>query len=242
MGSLVCRAARQTGKGGSNEVTPEVCAECEAGRVFREVGCDSVTPRIWITRTMSGPSAIIESLFCGKLRRSTTLDACMKCNLVVAPTTRELVTAARALFTEERLYSAYQDLENARFALRDGRNASAVTQSCNAVESTMRACHEKLGRPLPRDKDITGLFRSTRDLLGLDTVASTEAFPHLVNTLSGVIANLGGLRNTEGDAHGKGLKPPDVPYLVAELAINISCALSTVIVRRYREIEGGKHE
>ncbi|MHB0858003.1 MAG: abortive infection family protein [Anaerolineae bacterium] len=185
---------------------------------------------------------MVESLLCSKLRRGTTLEACVECDLVVAPTTRDLVTSSRALFTEERFYSAYQDIENARLALRDGKNASAVTQSCNAVESTMRACHEKLGRPLPRDKDITGLFKSTRDLLGLDTIASNESFLHLVNTLNGVITNLGGLRNAEGDAHGKGLRPPDVPYLVAELAINVSCALATVIIRRYRAIAEGKHE
>lgn len=40
MGSLICRATRQTGqKNTTNEVTPAVCFSCHMGRILREVGC-----------------------------------------------------------------------------------------------------------------------------------------------------------------------------------------------------------
>ncbi|MCR4418732.1 MAG: hypothetical protein QHH27_03315 [Clostridia bacterium] len=46
MGTLVCRAARREGRDSTNEVTPTACFNCPVGKIFREVGCDSVLPRI----------------------------------------------------------------------------------------------------------------------------------------------------------------------------------------------------
>ena len=48
MGSLICRAARQTGDKTTNEVSPTICFNCDAGKVYRNVGCDAILPKIRI--------------------------------------------------------------------------------------------------------------------------------------------------------------------------------------------------
>jgi len=59
-----------------------------------------------------------------------------------------------------------------------------------------------------------------------------------MNSLTGVIGHLGGMRNVLGDAHGKGIVPPDVSESIAELAINTASTISTMIVRRFNRMKG----
>jgi hypothetical protein len=82
------------------------------------------------------------------------------------------------------------------------------------------------------------LWKSTRNILHFDEVDDSGATLNLMNALSGVVTSLGGLRNTLGDAHGKGKFPPDVSENIAELAINTASTLSTSIIRRYNQVKG----
>jgi len=98
MGTLICRAAKQTGENTTNEVDAINCFNCETGKIFREVGCDAVTPKIRIYPYSGCYSRCdVESLFCKIRRRSTTLDYCKTCGLVTAETTRQIVTTTRGL-------------------------------------------------------------------------------------------------------------------------------------------------
>jgi hypothetical protein len=63
-----------------------------------------------------------------------------------------------------------------------------------------------------------------------------------MNALSGVVTHLGGLRNTLGDAHGKGIFPPDVSESIAELALNTASTLSTAVIRRFNQIKEKPNE
>lgn len=240
MGGLVCRAARQTGDRTTNEVNPTMCFNCPAGKIFREVGCNTVSPKIRFYRRGRRIDPRLEALFCSIRKRNTILEYCRTCGLAAAPTTREIVTTARGLFEAHGFYSAYKDLERARESLRDGNPENAVTRSISCLESTMRTCHEKLGVPLPAKKNVTGLWRSTRSLLQLDEVDPTGSVLHLANALPGVVAHLGGLRNSLGDAHGKGVFPPDVSESIAELAINTAATLSTLVLRRFVQVRAGR--
>jgi len=242
MGGLLCKAANRTGKYTTNEVTPRVCFNCDAGKIFREVGCDAVSPKINIFMDFGGRDYNINGLFCNVRKRYTTLDYCRTCNLVNAETTRNIVSKTRGLFEAQGFYSAYQDLEKARKSIRDGNFENAVTRSISCLESTMKICHEKLEAPLPSKKQITGLWKSTRDLLNFNEFDSSGKTSDLINSLSGVATHLGGLRNTLGDAHGKGMYPPDVSESIAELAINTASTLSTVIIRRFNQIKEEKDE
>lgn len=237
MGSLICRAARQTGDSTTNEVDSAICFSCDAGKIFREVGCDAVTPKIRIYEYAGGSSPRIDNLFCKIRKRDVTLDYCRRCDLVTAETTRQIISRTRGLYEAQGFYSAYQDLEKAREAIRDGNFDNAVTRSLSSLESTMRMCHEKLNHPLPAKKQVTDLWKSTRDLLHFDTVDSSGASVNLINSLAGVASNLGGLRNSLGDAHGKGSVPPDVSKSIAELALNTASTLSTFVIRRFNQLK-----
>ncbi len=237
MGTLICRAARQTGDETTNEVNPAICFNCLAGKIFREVGCDAVLPKVRIYPYRTGPSISLEALFCKIRKRETSLDFCHTCGLPTAETTREIVSAARGLFIAQGFHTAYKDIEKAREAIRDGNFENAVTRSIACLESVMRICHEKLSQPLPTKKNVSELWKSTRNILDFDTLDPSRATLQLMNTLSGVVNQLGGLRNTLGDAHGKGAFPPDVSENIAELAINTTSTLSTAIIRRLNQIE-----
>ena len=81
------------------------------------------------------------------------------------------------------------------------------------------------------------LWKSTRTILRFDEVDQSGATQNLMNGLAGVITQLGGLRNTLGDAHGKGIFPPAVSESIAELAINTASTLSTMIIRRFNQVK-----
>ncbi len=102
----------------------------------------------------------------------------------------------------------------------------------------MRICHEKLDRPLPTKKQVTDLWKSTRDILDFNSLDLSGTTPALLNALTGTMSHLGGLRNALADAHGRGVVPPDVPESIAELAINAASTLSTMIVRRFNHAKG----
>jgi hypothetical protein len=101
----------------------------------------------------------------------------------------------------------------------------------------MKTCHEKLSITLPAKQQVTDLWKSTRDILRFNDLDTTGATLNLINTLSGVISHLGSLRNSLGDAHGKGLYSTDISEIIAELAINTASTLSTVIIRRFNQIK-----
>ncbi|MBA7687040.1 hypothetical protein ES703_95500 [subsurface metagenome] len=235
MGTLLCRAARQTGDKTTNEVNPTICFNCPAGKIFREVGCDAALPKIRIYPYIGGVSFDVGALFCKIRKRETTLDFCRTCGLVTAETTRQTVSTARGLFEAQGFYSAYKDIEKARESIRDGNFENAVTRSIACLESVMRICHEKLEQSLPTKKQVSDLWKSTRNILHFDELDTSGATLNLMNALSGVVTHLGALRNALGDAHGKGIFSPDVSENIAELAINTASTISTAIIRRFNQ-------
>jgi hypothetical protein len=244
MGSLICRAARQRGEHSTNEVNRIICFNCPVGKIFREVRCDAALPKIHIIESYGEPSNYFDvlSLICRIRKTDTTLEYCRKCGLPVAETTREIVSTAKGIFEKYGFYSAYQDLEKARTAIRDGNFENAVTRSIDSLESTMRICHEEMGKPLPDKKQVTELWKSARVILGFDKMDPTGATERLLNSLSGLMTNIGAIRNALGDAHGKGKYPPQTSANIAELAINISSSMSTAIIRRFLQIREKKNE
>jgi hypothetical protein len=240
MGTLICRAAGHGDKT-TNKVTPAICFNCDAGRVHREVGCEAISPRLMFFPYSGGVLPRLLGLFCQIRRRDTALEECLGCELVPAETTKRVLSAARGLFQAEEFYSAYQDIEASRKALRDGNFENAVTRATSCLESVMRAIHERLSTELPSNKQLSDLWKSTRALLRFDEMVESQTLPMLLNALSGVMIHLGGMRNTLSDAHGKGSSRPDVSAGIAELALNVASTLGTIIIRRYRQLEGGQH-
>ena len=239
MGTLICRAAKQTGERSTNAVSAAICHECPVGKVYREIGCDAISPSIKI---WDHDAYHVNSLLCKIRRRNTTLEYCRTCQLPVAETTRQIVTATRGLFEKFGFHSAFQDLEKARTAFRDGNFENAVTRSISCLESTMRICHDEHKKPLPEKKQLSDLWKSTRELLGFDKIDGGGELLRVLNSLSGLSTNLGGLRNVLGDAHGKGKYPPQTSAYIAELAINVASCLATTIIRRFLQLQGDSNE
>jgi len=239
MGTLVCRAAKQTGEHTTNEVNETICFNCPVGKIYREVGCDAITPNIRIYRFNNFN---IDNLFCKIRKRSTTFEYCQKCALPVAETTRQIVSSTRGLFEKYGFYSAFKDIEHARKAIREGKFPDAVTHSISCLESTMKICHDELSKTSPKKKQVSDLWKSARNFMEFDKMDPTGATEKLLNSLTGVVTHLGGLRNSLSSAHGKGKFPPDVSGSIAELAINVSSSLSTVIIRRFKQIQGNEDE
>ena len=235
MGTLICSAAKTGGKR-TNEVSPEICFNCDAGKIYRDMGCDAVLPRLSFHGYIGGVSPMSDGLFCKRKKRDTTLEECQLCSLVVAETTRKLISTARSLFEAQGFFSSYKDLEKARVAIRDGNYENAVTRAVACLESTMRTCHEKLGEQFPNKKQVTDFWKSTRSVLKLEAMDNSPFA--LLNSLTGAVSHLGSMRNSLGDAHGKGVKPPEVSEALAELAINTASTISTMILRRYIQNKG----
>jgi hypothetical protein len=234
-GSLICKAARLIGQDSTNEVNASICAECPAGKIYREIGCDSISPKIHVFRYHGGSDAEVEGLFCSKRSRETTLEYCKSCNIVVADTTRQIVNTARSLFERYEFYSAFKFLEKARKEMRDGDLDGVITSSIAIFESVMKSCHEKKGVLLPDSKQVTGLWKSTRKIFELDEAGRPDEITDLLNVLSGVVSGLGRLRNELGDAHGKGESLPVVTEMTAELSLNTAATLATAVIRIYAE-------
>lgn len=241
MGTLICRAARQIGDSTTNEVGPEICFNCPAGKIYREIGCDAISPKIRIYGYSSGPFFNIETLFCNIRKRNTNIDYCRSCGLATAETTRQIVSTARGLFVEHEFYSAYQDIERARESFRNGNFDNTITRSIACLESVMRVCHEKLDQPIPSAKQVTDLWKSTRKILNFEELDPSGSTQTLLNSLYGVVSNLGGMRNQLGDAHGRGVISPAISENIAELAINTASTLSTVIIRRFNQLKENQH-
>jgi len=239
-GSLICKAARLIGQDSTNEVNASICAECPAGRIYREIGCDSISPKIRIFSYHGGSDAEVRGLFCSKRGRETTFEYCKSCNIVVADTTRQIVNNARSLFERYEFYSAFKFLEKARKEMRDGDLEGVITSSIAIFESVMKSCHEKKDVPLPDAKQVTGLWKSTRKILELDKSGRPDEITNLLNVLFGVVSGLGRLRNELGDAHGKGESLPVVTEMMAELSLNTAATLATSVIRIYAELKEEK--
>ena len=240
MGTLVCRAARQRGQNSTNEVDHVICFNCEAGIIYREIGCNAVTPKIRIYQGGIGSRNRfhVEDLLCSIKKRSTSIEQCRKCNLISSESSRITISTTRGLFQQHKFYSAFQSIEKARFALRDGNTDSTITHSIACVESVMIITIERCGEQLPKKQTITDLWKCVRPILKLDIYDIPDVPQKLANALSGLATHLGSIRNHLSDAHGKGLSPPPVSHALAELAINTASTLSSLIIRRYIETKG----
>lgn len=95
MGTLICKAARQTGDNTTNETNPEMCFSCPVGKIYRETGCDAVAPKIKLYHYYGDISVDLDALFCRIKKRETTLEYCKSCGLAVAETTRQIVTTGK---------------------------------------------------------------------------------------------------------------------------------------------------
>ena len=238
MGSLVCKAAKQTGEKTTNEVDPAICFNCHAGKVYRDIGCDAVSPKLEIRRYGNDLHFNQISLFCKIRRRDTTLEYCKICTIKTADTTKQLVSRIQNLFNDNNFYSSYKNFEKARVAMRDGEFDSVITNSISFVESTIKIIHENLSQKIPDKETLTELYKSVNLILKLEEVDKEKTVVQVTGNLKGLVTSLASMRNNLGDAHGRGNNASIANENIAELALNTSATISTFLIKRYLEVKG----
>jgi predicted nucleotide-binding protein len=86
-GIIRCLAAKENERSKTDRVTPEVCCNCDAGKIYRDVRCDQFTPDINVIPILTHDSVGYEALAtvfginCGEKLRQTKLEDCHKCDL-----------------------------------------------------------------------------------------------------------------------------------------------------------------
>lgn len=242
MGSLVCRAAEITkGKDATNEVSEEVCYRCEAGKIFREIGCDQFSPKTWILQHAGmGAKDIIhfevERIFCNRRKRETTYEYCKECTLVTSPATERIYKSALDYFESEGFSQTSKFLKSARKELTTNNDPDAcIRASSSSLESTLKMILDKLEKPYPSKQQLTDLWAAVKKEIDLGDEQSIQQMKQMIGSLSGSVSALAGMRNSLSDAHGKGMISQEAYESYAELAMNISATLSTFLIRRLGE-------
>lgn len=235
-GGLRCTVADCSLRNTTDKTTREICASCHVGRVYREIGCDQLSPQT-LHLIMHGQGIFPQTptLFCERILDTTTLENCKSCTLATAETTKEVIASTVGLLHSEEFESTLDDFEKARKALRDCECDAVIRSSISMLESAMKSVQERMVGSA-EGNNVTDLWRSTGPLLRVNEIGESRT-PNLGGQLAGVISSLGGLRNSLSDAHGDGDNAPEVPAMLAEFVFNTSCGLVTLVVRRYTELK-----
>lgn len=233
-GGLVCTIAGEIGNRCTHRTSPKICANCDVGKIYREVGCDQHTAQMFILIVHGGISALKPKIFCKRRKRDTTLEHCQTCTLVTAETTREIITATAGLLHSEGFDSALDDFEKARKALRECEFDAVIRSSISMLESAMKIAQGRMTNTI-EGKTVTDLWKNTSKLMKLNEIGGTSV-SSLGSQLSGVISSLGGIRNSLSDAHGDGDDAPEVPAMLAEFVFISSCGLVTLVIRRFNQL------
>ena len=92
-----------------------------------------------------------------------------------------------------------------------------------------------------KDADLSDLYKSAATELNLSASQHTEElFRQILGSCSGVVTGLSRLRNTMGDAHGKGKLAYRPSARHAELAVNLAGTMCLFILRTYESKLLGK--
>ena len=233
-GGLVCTIAEKKGNSCTPRTSPKICANCDVGKIYREVGCDQHTGQTYHLTVMGGIIPTKPKIFCKRKKRDTKFEQCQTCTLVTAETTREIITATAGLLHSEGFDSALDDFEKARKALRECEFDAVIRSSISMMESAMKIAQGRMTNTI-EGKTITDLWKSISRLMKLDEIGGTSV-SSLGSQLSGVISSLGGIRNSLSDAHGDGDDAPEVPAMLAEFVFISSCGLVTLVIRRFNQL------
>ncbi len=107
----------------------------------------------------------------------------------------------------------------------------AITGACSLLESVCKQVLDKRSVSYDRKDDLSMLYRKTAKELKLaPTDHSEEAVKQIFGGCVSVVQGIGTLRNSLGDAHGRGLNAIKPDVLHARLAINLATAISSYLL------------
>ncbi len=109
--------------------------------------------------------------------------------------------------------------------------ASAITASRASIESICKHICEEQGVQYKNSDDLSTLYNKTIGALSQSPSAITDASLRQIMQGSVTIINgLAALRNTFGDAHGKGKEAPRTPESYGLLSVNIAVGITRLLL------------
>lgn len=117
---------------------------------------------------------------------------------------------------------------------KDSDPEGAITTSRTLLESVLKYILDDLGISYSNDLDIHELYKIVSNEINLSPEQHNEKlFKQILGGCSGIISGLGSLRNSYGDAHGKGKVVYQPSERHAELAVNLSGTLCLFLMKTY---------
>ncbi len=170
------------------------------------------------------------------LRIETTIHGVRLVEIsILSPVSGELSAMAVSIDFD----TVSRDLDRALRAAGDDPEI-AVTAACAVIESVCRSILVDLALPLPAKQDISSLYRSVREPLGLSPTkegVSSEIVDDVKAVLSGLVTtvqNIGSLRTHVGGAHGKERGFKRIDARIAKLAINAASAVALFLIETWQ--------
>ncbi|MEX2410245.1 MAG: abortive infection family protein [Candidatus Paceibacterota bacterium] len=112
----------------------------------------------------------------------------------------------------------------------------AITSARTLIEAVLKHILEELDINYPDNPDLHELYKIVAEELQLTPEQHEEKiFKQILGSCSGLIGGLGNLRNSLGDAHGKGSKSYSPGPRHAELAVNLSGSMCLFLVKTLKE-------
>ncbi len=120
------------------------------------------------------------------------------------------------------------------FERRERDPEGAITSARSMLEAICKHILDELGDPYSRNEDLPKLYKKTANALSLSPEQHNEQiFKQILSGCGSVVIGLASLRNTFGDAHGKGKRPARPSARHAELAINCSGSISSFLISTF---------
>jgi Abortive infection C-terminus len=115
----------------------------------------------------------------------------------------------------------------------------AITAARTLVESVCKLILDHLSISYDNDGDLGKLFKTTARSLKLAVDQHDEqVFKQILTGMGSVVSGFASLRNSLGDAHGKGKKPVRPAPRHAQLVVNIAGTMATFLVDTFEATHG----
>lgn len=152
-------------------------------------------------------------------------------NYAIRPIGKAVPIVAPAIERIDREYvrniakRASADVDNSDFD-------SALTKSRTLLEEIFCYVIEQSGKQPENKGNIGKLFEQVRNLYNMHAGADVDKrINEVVSGLNKVVSGLGGLRNTQSDAHGVGEKRMAISSYHAQLAVNAAATVAEFILQ-----------
>ena len=115
----------------------------------------------------------------------------------------------------------------------------AITAARALVESVCKLILDHLSIAYEADGDLNKLFKTTARSLNLAVDQHEEqVFKQILTGMGAIVGGFASLRNSLGDAHGKGKKPIKPAPRHAQLVVNIAGTMATFLVDSFEAMHG----